>query len=760
MRFILFYILTATISQLYAQHIEGKVIDIHNKNNLNEVVVSNSDSSYYEVTRDFGKFIVPKPDTYTFSRVGYKTKTVHIDGEIFNIVEMSSKTENLNEVLILSNNFQSNLFSLPSAVSVVDSKVINQQDNINIAPVLNSISGIYMHNGTITTNRITIRGIGSRNLFGTAKIRAYYEDIPLTDGSGVSTIEDIDLNTLGRIEVLKGPSSSVYGSGLGGTIQLIPDKGLFTTNYISTSYSLGSFGLQKYLFQSDIGNSNNNAKITYSNLQREGYRKNNDTKRQSISVASNHFINNSNKLTFVGAFTDLKAYIPSSLNLDDYTNDPTSAAYTWGRSQGFENYKRALFGLSWNHNYTDKTLQKTSVFGSFLDSYEPRPFNILKERTLGIGVRTRVISKSTLFDKNIKWTFGGELFSDVNSYQTFQNLYNDFPVETGSVKGSLLSDFKEQRNYMNLFFDSTYNISSNLQLNFGFNINSTSYTLIDNFKLDNNDFSDDYSFNTVISPKLGLTQKLSNDTMFYVTISQGFSPPTLEETLLPNGSVNQSIKPETGWNYEIGSRGELFNHMLYYNIALYKMTVKDLLVARRTSDDQFIGINAGKTIYNGLELSINYRFLDSDTFKVYSANALTVNDFSFDTFIDDTDDYSGNDLTGVPNVTFNSTLNIDSIKGWYGILNFSHTGKIPIRDDNTLYSKSYDVMNLKIGYISNKSKKIVFDIYTGINNLFNEKYASMLLINASSFGGNSPRYYYPGEPVNFYSGIRLKYNLN
>jgi iron complex outermembrane receptor protein len=35
-----------------------------------------------------------------------------------------------------------------------------------------------------------------------------------------------------------------------------------------------------------------------------------------------------------------------------------------------------------------------------------------------------------------------------------------------------------------------------------------------------------------------------------------------------------------------------------------------------------------------------------------------------------------------------------------------------------------------------------------------------LLINASSFGGNSPRYYYPGEPVNFYSGIRLKYNLN
>ena len=69
-------------------------------------------------------------------------------------------------------------------------------------------------------------------------------------------------------------------------------------------------------------------------------------------------------------------------------------------------------------------------------------------------------------------------------------------------------------------------------------------------------------------------------------------------------------------------------------------------------------------------------------------------------------------------------------------------------------------MNFKIGFKSKESKKIVFDIYTGVNNLFNEKYASMLLINASSFGSNSPRYYYPGEPINFYSGIRLIYNLN
>ena len=36
----------------------------------------------------------------------------------------------------------------------------------------------------------------------------------------------------------------------------------------------------------------------------------------------------------------------------------------------------------------------------------------------------------------------------------------------------------------------------------------------------------------------------------------------------------------------------------------------------------------------------------------------------------------------------------------------------------------------------------------------------MLLINASSFGGAPPRYFYPGLPRNYYSGLSIKYLLN
>ena len=119
-----------------------------------------------------------------------------------------------------------------------------------------------MHNGTLNTNRITIRGIGSRNLFGTSKIRAYYGDIPLTNGSGETTIEDIELESIARMEILKGPSSSLYGAGLGGSIQLIPDKGVFNTHAIASSYTFGSFGLQKFWINTNLANKSNSAKIS------------------------------------------------------------------------------------------------------------------------------------------------------------------------------------------------------------------------------------------------------------------------------------------------------------------------------------------------------------------------------------------------------------------------------------------------------------------------------------------------------------------
>jgi iron complex outermembrane receptor protein len=83
-----------------------------------------------------------------------------------------------------------------AAVSVISIADSNNSDGIILTPVLNRIPGVTMQQGALNTNRITIRGIGSRAQFGTTKIKAYFDGIPLTTGDGETTLDDLDLASI------------------------------------------------------------------------------------------------------------------------------------------------------------------------------------------------------------------------------------------------------------------------------------------------------------------------------------------------------------------------------------------------------------------------------------------------------------------------------------------------------------------------------------------------------------------------------------
>ncbi|MCF6348839.1 MAG: TonB-dependent receptor [Flavobacteriaceae bacterium] len=258
---------------------------------------------------------------------------------------------------------------------------------------------------------------------------------------------------------------------------------------------------------------------------------------------------------------------------------------------------------------------------------------------------------------------------------------------------------------------------------------------------------------------MGVLHKLTSNISLYSNISHGFSPVTLGETLLPDGQINTNLKPETGWNFEIGTRGSIIQNRLQFNLAIYRLNIRNLLVSRRTANDQFIGINAGKTQHDGLELELNYQWLEKEALSISSFINYTLNNFAFKEFIDDTDNFSGNDLTGVPSDVFNAGIDVDSRIGIYGNINFQYVGSMPITDSNSLYSDSYNVINIKIGYKLAINQKMKLNVFFGLNNIFDEVYASQILINARGFGGNAPRYYYPGLPVNYYTGINLNYTF-
>ena len=84
-----------------------------------------------------------------------------------------------------------------------------------------------------------------------------------------------------------------------------------------------------------------------------------------------------------------------------------------------------------------------------------------------------------------------------------------------------------------------------------------------------------------------------------------------------------------------------------------------------------------------------------------------------------------------------------------------------MNDANSAYSDYYSLLNFKLGLKEKlgRSDQLELDIYAGVNNILDEKYASMISVNAPSFGGRAPRYYYPGLPRNYYGGVKLEYKF-
>ena len=175
------------------------------------------------------------------------------------------------------------------------------------------------------------------------------------------------------------------------------------------------------------------------------------------------------------------------------------------------------------------------------------------------------------------------------------------------------------------------------------------------------------------------------------------------------------------------------------------MNIKNLLVAQRVGEDQFIGKNAGNTRHQGIELQLDYRLNLSAATTFSTSIGFTISDHSFIDFVDGDNDFSGNPLTGVPKHRLHLGTRLEYKKDFYWNTSYQFVDEIPLTDANSLSSESYGIINSRMGYAKNISEKFTIGLDFGVNNLFNTTYARSVLINAVGFGGNEPRYFYPRE---------------
>ncbi len=650
--------------------------------------------------------------------------------------------QNIEAITVSANRIESRLLNSTSGISLLTPGQIERNSPVALEPSLNQVPGVYMHSGSFNTNRITIRGIGSRSAYGTSKIRAYLDEIPLTSGDGQTTLEDLSTQAFSQVEIVRGPTSGIHGSGLGGAILLKTLPGSESMK-VSAQFVSASYGTHKEGISFSANGKNSSHLVITDFLYSDGYRENNQYNRSNLFTYNQFMLGDKNKLTVLFDFIDLKAFIPSSIDLSTYKENPEKAASNWAAIKGNEDVRKIRGAASYSHFVTEKTQLVTTATIAHSKNIELRPFNLLTEKNLSLSGRISLKVKG----RHTEWHSGLEAFREGYNWETFRN--------QSVHPANILSENREIRFWSNLFSQLRWQVMPHLTVEPGINLNHTQYNYTDIFT-DDGDASGERVFPLILSPRVGINFQHTEKSAIYAVISHGFSSPTLQETLQPDGQVNPEIKPETGWNMELGWRGKLAQNKLYYDLAFYQMRIENLLVARRTGEDAFVGVNAGKTVHNGIEFDLRYFAtpIRNIRWNVYSNG--TIAKYLFKDFTDLENDYSGNKLTGVPSLVLNNGLEIKTNKGWTGNLIHRYSGKLPLNDANSLYSESYNLFNFRIAKY--------FD-WMGLNwnasgtvqNIFDTRYASMYLINAPSFGGSQPRYYYPGLPRNCMLTIQITY---
>tara|TARA_B100001287_G_scaffold276104_1_gene285788 strand:+ start:2672 stop:4882 length:2211 start_codon:yes stop_codon:yes gene_type:complete len=726
------FLLTYTFTT-FSQTVSVRILDNIDGIPLENIKVENEEEVFYS-NKD-GEIVIENdllPIDLFINDFRYYPKNVRVSKAQSIEIKLTHKGFILDDIVINSNFYSKKLKDNNTSTSIIDDIEFRKNEGEFLINSLNQVTGVYSHSAGYNTNRVTIRGMGSRSPYSTNKIKSYLNNIPLSNGVGETTIEDFGIDILDQIEINKGPNSSIYGSGLGGNIILKTSKNFEKTVKIKSIFK--SFNT----YQNSISVSRKinrlNLLLNFEKLKSDGYRDNNTYDNNRFFASVNYEINEDYGIDFIHFYNSADALIPSSLSLENFINNPSSAAFSWRNVEGGEDYNRSLTGLTFNSK-KNKYSSSTTLFYKTFNNDENRPFNYLIEDSDSYGFRH--IGKFPL--NSFDFSYGLEYSNENYLFSTWD--------EYGSNNQSIISQQTQNRKNYNYFLQLDKSFKNSF-LTIGIGSNKINYDWVD----ETESTSLSYNTKTIISPRISYNHNLDKISIFG-NISHGFSSPNIDETLDENGVVNPDIKPETGWNYEVGIIGSTNDNSLSYNLGLYFMDIKNLLVAQRTSFDTFTGVNAGRTTHPGLEATVNFPLFRGKNLTITSSNNFSKYWYIFKDFNNRGTDYSQNKLTGVPSHTIYSKIMIN-LKNYLAQISFQNVGKIPMNDSNELFTDSYSVIDLKLSRLYS-IKNLGINISTGINNLFDTRYASGIVINARGFGGRDPRFYYPGLPRNYFISLSI-----
>jgi iron complex outermembrane receptor protein len=654
--------------------------------------------------------------------------------------------QTLDNVIVKVYEQNRSLIDVAAPVSVTGQAQLNRFANMSILPALNMTPGVSMEERSPGSYRLNIRGSSLRSPFGVRDVKIYLNDIPLTDPSGNTYLNQLSFYNFNSIEIVKGPASSLYGAGIGGAMLLHTLPAVWNKG-VSLAYTFGSFNTNNINLNVKTGDSDHENSFNYSHQTSDGYRQQSKMRRDIGTWESVLKVNNKQTLRAYMSYSDLYYQTPGGLTLPQYNADPKQARPASGSQPGAVEAKAAIYqktfltGFSNEYLFNDHWHNTTSLYGSYTDFTNPgiRVYEYRKEPHF--GGRSVFEYKKQIGKTAFQLDFGTE--AQVGFFNT-----RDYSNKLG-VADSLLSD-DNLNNWQYLFFaQANFELPHGWTITGGVSLNKSS---IEDVNLSARPSTTQTRvFKSQFPPHIAVLKQLKKNVSVYASVARGFSPPTVSEVLRSDGLFGTNLQPEDGMNYELGFKGTLLHNRLFFDVSGFLFDLKNTIVQRIDTNGVYYYVNAGSTNQNGVEAYASYQLVDMPHHFISSAKVFgsyAWHDFHYGDFKQVTNDFSKNELPGAaPNVVV-AGLDISSKTGCYLNVTYNYTDKIALNDANAAYAASYNLLGARLGYKKDISKKIHAELFAAADNIFDSKYSLGNDINAAV-----GRYYNAAPERNYMVGV-------
>ncbi len=609
---------------VYGQEIKGKITD-ENRTDLIGVLI---ESNHGEKTRSDseGNFILKVekyPVTLTLNLFDYKTTTVTVEAghEEWLMFEMNAIAQEVEGIVVAASRREQKIEEIPVSIEIIKSELIENKGITDVESAIDLAPGAYTMDG-----QVSIRG-GSGFSYGVgSRVMVVWNDAPLLSAdAGDAKWESIALENISQIEVLKGASSVLYGSGALNGIISLREKEPTKKGETKVSAQLGiydqptRFGLQW-------------------------------TKKSLISSQIN---------AFHGKMHDKFGYTISAYN---YATDGYRAGEKQNRARingSFifkpEKIKRLKLGLNYSFAVEDK--------GVFIiwesDSLGYYPSNGTENPYADSSSLSQMKNRRIMLDPYAVWF---DEFNNKHSIQTrFYNTNNESSSGQSAIANLYYADYKFERKFKRnwrltagltgnwgiinseLYGDHdsrNYSIYSQVEKSIG-KLNLTAGVRGEYYQANDLDpdsktyFSKDSTSSMPIRPifRAGAHYPIAKATHIRASFGQAYRYPSIAERFAStsigalNIFPNQSLNPEMGWSAELGVKQgfKIKNFKGFVDVAGFISEYENMMeftfgyfkpdsipVSINPNDPGFIGNwygfraeNAEHARVSGIELSIN-----------------------------------------------------------------------------------------------------------------------------------------------------------